>query len=88
MAGPGAVPTGVWVPAGVPVPAVGAGPSSSLPDLRAAVPRSWAGSEGAAGSAAPAGCAGRGWVSQATAAPVRATGHSTTPAAPSTPAPA
>ncbi|MYU64300.1 hypothetical protein GTY91_16560, partial [Streptomyces sp. SID69] len=31
---------------------------------------------------------GRGWVSQATAAPVSATGHSTTPAAPSTPAPA
>ncbi|AYN42650.1 hypothetical protein D9753_31460 [Streptomyces dangxiongensis] len=32
--------------------------------------------------------AGRGWVNQATAAPVRATGHSTTPAAPSSPAPA
>ncbi|MYW18085.1 hypothetical protein GT039_21470, partial [Streptomyces sp. SID2955] len=31
---------------------------------------------------------GRGWVSQATAAPVTATGHSTTPATPSTPAPA
>ncbi|PWJ08278.1 hypothetical protein DKG34_07250 [Streptomyces sp. NWU49] len=30
---------------------------------------------------------GRGWVSQATAAPVSATGHSTTPATPSTPAP-
>jgi hypothetical protein len=29
----------------------------------------------------------RGWVSQATAAPVTATGHSTTPARPSTPAP-
>jgi hypothetical protein len=32
-------------------------------------------------------CPPRGWVSQATAAPVRATGHSTRPAAPSTPAP-
>ncbi|OQD55269.1 hypothetical protein BM536_011520 [Streptomyces phaeoluteigriseus] len=32
-------------------------------------------------------CCGRGCVSQATAAPVTATGHSTTPATPSTPAP-
>ncbi|MYS62357.1 hypothetical protein GTW54_26665 [Streptomyces sp. SID5468] len=38
----------------------------------------------------PAGvvCRGRGWVSQTTAAPAAATGHSTTPTAPSTPAPA
>ncbi|MYS30604.1 hypothetical protein GTW38_27535 [Streptomyces sp. SID7804] len=35
----------------------------------------------------PCGCSGRGRVSQATAAPVSATGHSTTPATPSTPAP-
>ncbi|MYS90991.1 hypothetical protein GTY47_15295 [Streptomyces sp. SID5464] len=33
-------------------------------------------------------CPGFGWVNQATAAPVSATGHSTTPATPSTPAPA
>ncbi|MZF88153.1 hypothetical protein GTY56_24700 [Streptomyces sp. SID5643] len=38
---------------------------------------------------APSGrCPGRGWVNQATAAPVTATGHSTSPATPSTPAPA
>ncbi|MFF3907932.1 hypothetical protein ACFYZJ_18550 [Streptomyces sp. NPDC001848] len=44
------------------------------------LPDAWAG-------ACPDAC-GRGCVSQATAAPVRATGHSTTPTAPSTPAPA
>ncbi|MGV4986453.1 hypothetical protein [Streptomyces sp. NRAIS3] len=62
------------------LPDVRARPDALLPD------GAWAGSEPA--FPLSAGCGGRGWVSQATAAPVRATGHSTTPAAPSIPAPA